>query len=57
MGDSGLIFDSVGSEGEEVDSIILDKDVCEEICEEAAVIFFGVLRVQGEEDGSISISK
>jgi len=57
VGDSGLIFDSVGSEGEEVDSIILDKDVCEEICEEAAVIFFGVLRVQGEEDGSISISK
>lgn len=59
MGDPGLISDSVGPEGgEEVDSVILDKDVCEGVCEEVAVIFSGVLRVQGgEEVGSISISK
>lgn len=58
MSDAGLIFDSAGSEGEEeVDSINLDKDVCEGVCEEVAVIFSGVLRVQGgEEVGSISIS-
>ncbi len=58
MGDPGLISDSVGPEGEEgVDSINLDKGVCEGICEEVAVIFSGFLRVQdGEEIGSISIS-
>ncbi len=58
MSDPGSIFDSVGSEGEEeVDSINLDKDVCEEVCEEVAVIFSRFLRVQGgEEVGSISIS-
>ncbi len=59
MGDLGLISDSVGPEGgEEVDSVNLDKNVCEEVCEEVAVIFSRFLRVQGgEEVGSISISK
>lgn len=58
MSDAGLVFDSAGSEGEEeVDSMNLDKDVCEGVCEEVAVIFSGFLRVQDEEEvGSISIS-